>query len=311
MIKKINFFLQETPLIIVVLVFIFSGFCASLSAALVRLSSQDLHPFQIAFIRSFLVIPIVIPFVYKNSFSIIKTNKPFYTFLRSLSGSGAMLLFFYGISMTELSKAQSLAFTIPIFATLLAILTFKEVVGVRRWSAMGLGFFGVLIVLRPDLEISFGPICVLLACLLWSISLLLAKKLTETDNNVSITFWQSAGVIPLSFIAALFVWDWFNIQQLILLCLLTLVATLAQLTLNFSLKRGEISFLLPLDYLRLLWAVWLGYIIFGEVPLQNIWIGGSIIVAATTYISIRENYILNLNKTKDRQKINKQNNLNI
>ena len=213
--------------------------------------------------------------------------------------------------MTELSKAQSLAFTIPIFATLLAILTFKEVVGVRRWSAMGLGFFGVLIVLRPDLEISFGPICVLLACLLWSISLLLAKKLTETDNNVSITFWQSAGVIPLSFIAALFVWDWLNIQQLILLCLLTLVATLAQLTLNFSLKRGEISFLLPLDYLRLLWAVWLGYIIFGEVPLQNIWIGGSIIVAATTYISIRENYILNLNKTKDRQKINKQNNLNI
>ena len=311
MIKKINFFLQETPLIIVVLVFIFSGFFASLSAALVRFSSQDLHPFQIAFIRSFLVIPIVIPFIYKKSFSIIKTNRPFFTFLRSLSGSGAMLLFFYGISMTELSKAQSLAFTIPIFATLLAILTFKEVVGVRRWSAMGLGFFGVLIVLRPDLEISFGPICVLLACLLWSISLLLAKKLTETDNNVSITFWQSAGVIPLSFIAALFVWDWFNIQQFILLCLLALVATLAQLTLNFSLKRGEISFLLPLDYLRLLWAVWLGFIIFGEVPLQNIWIGGSIIVAATTYISIRENYISNLKKSKNRLNINKQNNLNI
>ena len=187
MIRKLIFSFKETPLLIVVLVFIFSGFCASLSAALVRLSSQDLHPFQIAFIRSFLVIPIVIPIIYKNTFSIIKTNQPVFTFFRSLSGSGAMLLFFYGISMTELSKAQSLAFTIPIFATILAIFAFKENVGVRRWSAMGFGFFGVLIVLRPDLEISYGPICILLACLLWSISLLLAKKLTETDDNISIT----------------------------------------------------------------------------------------------------------------------------
>ena len=147
-----------------------------------------------------------------------------------------------------------------IFATLLAILTLKEVVGLRRWGAMFFGFVGVIIVLRPDLNVSTGPVCVLAACVLWSISLLLAKKLTETDGNISITFWQSAGVIPLSLIAALFVWEWINIQQFALLCLITFVSTLAQLSLNFALKRGEISFLLPLDYLRLLWAVWLGYI---------------------------------------------------
>ena len=311
MIKKVTIFFKSFPLLIVILVFIFSGFCASMAAALVRLASQDLHPFQIAFFRSFLVIPMVVPIIFKNSFSIIKTTKPVFTLFRSLSGSGAMLLFFYGISLTELSKAQSLAFTIPIFATLLAIITFKEVVGIRRWGAMGFGFFGVLIVLRPDLEISIGPVCVLIACVLWSISLLLAKKLTETDNNISITFWQSAGVIPLSLIAALSVWDWINIQQFVLLCLIALVSTLAQLALNFALKRGEISFLLPLDYLRLIWAVWLGFIMFDEVPLQNIWIGGTIIVAATTYISIRENYIVNLDKTKNTLNENNQNNLNI
>ena len=291
MIKKLLLKYNNFPLLIIAaIVMIFSGFCASLTAALVRFTSQDLHPFQIAFFRSFLVIPLVAPLIYKNSFRIIKTTKPTLTLIRSLSGSGAMLFFFYGISITELSKAQSLAFTIPIFATLLAILVFKEVVGIRRWSAMIVGFFGVLIVLRPDLDITIGPICVLIACILWSTSLLIAKKLTETDNNISITFWQSAGVIPLSLIAALFVWEWINIQQFALLCLITFVSTLAQLSLNFALKRGEISFLLPLDYLRLLWAVWLGYIMFGEIPLQNIWIGGTIIVAATTYISIRENY---------------------
>ena len=297
MIKKLLLKYNNFPLLIIAaIVMIFSGFCASLTAALVRFTSQDLHPFQIAFFRSFLVIPLVAPLIYTNSFRIIKTTKPTLTLVRSLSGSGAMLFFFYGISITELSKAQSLAFTIPIFATLLAILVFKEVVGIRRWCAMIVGFFGVLIVLRPDLNITIGPICVLIACVLWSISLLIAKKLTETDNNISITFWQSAGVIPLSLIAALFVWEWINIQQFALLCIITFVSTLAQLSLNFALKRGEISFLLPLDYLRLLWAVWLGYIMFGEIPLQNIWIGGTIIVVATTYISIRENYKASLVK---------------
>ena len=208
MIKKLLLKYNYFPLLIIAaIVMIFSGFCASLTAALVRFTSQDLHPFQIAFFRSFLVIPLVAPLIYKNSFKIIKTTKPKLTLIRSLSGSGAMLFFFYGISLTELSKAQSLAFTIPIFATLLAILTLKEVVGLRRWGAMFFGFVGVIIVLRPDLNLSIGPVCVLAACVLWSISLLLAKKLTETDGNISITFWQSAGVIPITFIAAIFVWD--------------------------------------------------------------------------------------------------------
>ena len=81
-------------LIIAAIVMIFSGFCASLTAALVRLASQDLHPFQIAFFRSFLVIPLLAPLIYKDSFEIIKTSKPTLTFIRSLSGSGAMLFFF-------------------------------------------------------------------------------------------------------------------------------------------------------------------------------------------------------------------------
>ena len=123
----------------------------------------------------------------------------------------------------------------------------------------------------------------------------IAKKLTETDGNISITFWQSAGVIPITFIAAIFVWDGINGKQLFLVSLITIVATIAQFSLNYALKRGEISFLLPLDYLRLIWAVWLGYIMFSEIPLNNIWIGGTIIVASTTYIGIRENY-LNRNK---------------
>ncbi len=297
MINKVLNAFNAFPIVFIAGLFmIFSGVCASLTAAFVRLASQEMHPFQIAFFRTVLVVPLIAPIIIKNNLSVIRTNYPFLTFIRGIVGRGAMLFFFYGISLTELSKAQALAFTIPIFATLLAIIFFNELVGFRRWSAMIIGFIGALIVLRPDLNISIGPVFVIIACILWSISVLLAKKLTETDTNLSITFWQSVGIIPLSFLASIFVWQWINLYQFLLLLLITLVGTLAQLSLNSALKRGKISFVLPLDYLRLIWAVTLGYIMFGEIPLQTVWVGGTIIVVATTYIGIRENYILNKNR---------------
>ena len=102
-----------------------------------------------------------------------------------------MLCMFYGLSITELAKATALMFTVPIFATILAIIFLKEIVGIRRWLAMCVGFIGALIVLRPDVELGFGPLLILCASLMWSSSMLMAKKLTQTDTTVSITFWQA------------------------------------------------------------------------------------------------------------------------
>ena len=73
---------------------IFSGVCASLTAAFVRLASQEMHPFQIAFFRTVLVIPIIAPIIIKNNLSVVRTNYPFLTFIRGVVGSGAMLFFF-------------------------------------------------------------------------------------------------------------------------------------------------------------------------------------------------------------------------
>ena len=96
---------KSSILILATIVMIVSGFCASLAAALVRLASQDLHPFQIAFLRSVLIIPLLSPLIFKFKIDIIKTQRQLLTFYRCISGSGAMLCFFYGISLTELSKA--------------------------------------------------------------------------------------------------------------------------------------------------------------------------------------------------------------
>ena len=207
---------------------------------------------------------------------------------RAVIGSVAMLCMFYGLSITELAKATALMFTVPIFATILAIIFLKEVVGIRRWSAMFLGFFGAVIVLRPDIELGFGPILILCGSLMWSSSVLMAKKLTLTDNTLTITFWQAAGLIPATFILATQVWVWPNLEQLFMFFLIAIAGTLTHWFLNEALKRAEISVLLPLDYLRLIWSVSLGYIFFSETPPAGLWLGAALILGASTYIGLRE-----------------------
>ena len=271
---------------------IFSGAFAISATTLVRLSSQEIHPFEIAFFRTFLIIPLFFPFFLKNGVKDLKTKQPKLTILRSCLGSFAMLLFFYGISLTELAKTQALSFTIPIFATLLAIFILGERVGIRRWTALLVGFFGALIVLRPDIEVSIGPILILFSCFFWSLSILIAKKLTKTDTNFSITLWQAIGVMPAAFFASLLVWKWPNFEQFSILLLIALFGTLAQFTFNYAIKRGDVSFILPMDYLKLIWATLLGFFIFGEIPNYNVWIGGTLIIMATIYISLREIKIL-------------------
>ena len=102
---------------------------------------------------------------------------------------------------------------------------------------------------------------------------------------------KAIGIIPASFIFSIPVWKWPNIYQFLILAIIAVLGTLAQLFLNSALRRGKISFILPLDYLKLIWAVILGYLIFDEIPYQSIWFGGTLIICATTYIGIRESMI--------------------
>jgi len=215
-----------TPSVLAVLFMVLSGIFATSMHCLIRFATEENHPFEVAFFRTIFVLLIFLPFVVKNGFKTLKPNNVKLQSYRAIIGSVAMLCMFYGLSITELAKATALMFTVPIFATILAIIFLKEVVGIRRWSAMLIGFFGALIVLRPDIELGFGPLLILCGSLMWSSSVLMAKKLTQTDSTLSITFWQAAGLIPATFILATQVWQWPNLDQLIMFLLIAIAGTL-------------------------------------------------------------------------------------
>jgi drug/metabolite transporter (DMT)-like permease len=105
---------------------------------------------------------------------------------------------------------------------------------------------------------------------------------------LTITFWQAAGLIPATFILATQVWVWPNLEQLFMFFLIAIAGTLTHWFLNEALKRAAISVLLPLDYLRLIWSVSLGFIFFSETPPAGLWLGAALILGASTYIGLRQ-----------------------
>tara|TARA_B110000305_G_C19311840_1_gene574358 strand:- start:458 stop:1087 length:630 start_codon:yes stop_codon:yes gene_type:complete len=195
-----------------------------------------------------------------------------------------MLLFFFGLSITPISIVTSLNFIAPVFATALAIIFLKEKLTPLRSFGLIIGFLGVLIILKPGFSINIGGLFILLSALSWSISLIFIKKLTKTDSAVTISLYAGVGMMPATFLAAYPHLQILNTNQFLIILFISISGTLAQTLLNSALKRGELSFLLPLDFLKLVWSVLIGLAIFDETTSASLWLGGLFIIVASTLV---------------------------
>lgn len=264
------------------------GLSMVLMQASVKLLSDALHPFVITLFRALLVFIIILPILLWNGLSTVKTSSVKLQVIRGGVGGVCMLCMFTGFSLVSLPEATSLLFTVPIFATILSVMFLSERVGIKRWGAIFLGFAGILVITRPDISLNLGHLLLLSAAILWSISIVIAKKLTEKDTIISITFWQAMGCVPLALIASLFVWETPTLIQLLYLLGIAGLGTLGHALVYASLKLGKVSFLLPLDYIRIIWSTLLGFLLFGSLPTLYLYAGTFLIISATAFISYRE-----------------------
>ena len=278
---------MSAPLIAISLMII-SGLFFVLMHSAVKYLSKEVHIFEIAFFRCALVIFVLAPVIIQQGKTIFKTRQPKMQFLRIITNSVAMLCFFYGISTTPLAQLTTLGFTVPIFATILAVIFMKEKIRLRRTTALIIGFIGTIVVMRPDISIELGALLIIFSSFLWSICLIFIKKLTQTDSAVTISLYFGIGMIPATFILAFPVMEAIDIRQFTILVFIAITGTLAQTIMNTALKKGELALLLPFDFLRLIWSVLIGYVLFAEEPTFTLWIGGFLIIGSTTYIAWRE-----------------------
>ncbi|MDC0543584.1 DMT family transporter [Alphaproteobacteria bacterium] len=267
---------------------IISGLFFVLMHSAVKYLSKEVHIFEIAFFRCALVIFVLAPIIFQQGKKIFKTKQPKVQFLRITTNSVAMLCFFYGISTTPLAQLTTLGFTVPIFATILAVIFMKEKIRLRRTTALIVGFIGTIIVMRPDISIELGALLIIFSSFLWSICLIFIKKLTQTDSAVTISLYFGIGMIPATFALAFPVLEMIDLRQFIILIFIAITGTLAQTIMNLALEKGELALLLPFDFLRLIWSVLIGYALFSEEPTITLWLGGFLIIGSTSYIAWRE-----------------------
>ena len=278
--------LSDTTVSIILM--IISGFSFVVMHSAAKFLSDQIHIFEITFLRCALVAVVLAPMIFKEGKSSLITKQPKFQIYRIITNSIAMLCFFYGLTLTTLAEVTALNLTVPIFTTLLAFLFLNEKLKKHRLSALFIGFLGAIIVLRPDISINIGGVLILISALIWSVSLIFIKKLTETDSPVTISLYAGVGMIPATFVAAYPYLTMPNLYQFLIILFIAVTGTIAQTLLNSAFKRGQLAILLPFDYLKLIWSVLIGYTIFVESTTISLWIGGTLIVGASSYIAWRE-----------------------
>lgn len=154
---------------------------------------------------------------------------------------------------------------------------------------MLVGFLGVLVILRPGIEVvQPGAVAQLLATPLFAISFILAKKLTETESNASIAAYLAIFVTLVLLPPALLVWRTPTWEEMAWLLAIAVLATLGQITMTQAFRSAEMTVTQPATFLQLVWATLIGIAFFGEEPALWTWVGAGIVIAAATYIAHRE-----------------------
>ena len=255
----------------------------------IRMASREIPTFEVVFFHNFLNLIIMLPWHYKIGFSGLKTNKLGFHFLRSVGGLISMFFWFAGFAVLPLAEATSLGFTAPLFATLGAALVLGEVVRLRRWVAVLIGFAGTLIILRPGLQI-IAPeaLYILIGSLFVAGSFMFVKVLSRTESPTTMVLFMSMFLTPLSLVPALFVWVWPSPEAWLWLIGVGIAATGGHLLFNRAFAVTDVTAVLPFDYCRLIFVAIIGVVMFNETPDIWTWIGGSVIFGSTIYIAHRE-----------------------
>ena len=263
------------------------GVFFTLMATLIKYvgSTSSLHVTEILFVRQLVVIFITLPLLARNFPQAFQTSRRDLHAVRIVCSFLAVLLGFTAIIHLPLSDSITLSFSRTIFITILSIFILSETVGIRRWGAVIVGMIGVLIVLRPTGvdSLNFYGILAVLSALLVAMQRILIKILSRSDQPVTLIVYQAIGTLVLLSPFAFYYWIWPTFEQLVLLILIGVLTIIAQTMNIFAYRIGEASLISILDYLRLLYAILLGAVVFGELPSWNVLVGGAIIILASIY----------------------------
>src|SRR5215467_6776339 len=217
-----------------------SGICAVMMNVLIRIAAQAMHPFEVAFFRCLFGLVFILPWIIKGGPGLLRTRNAGFYLLRAAVGLVSMATWFYGITVVPLATATAVNFTAPLFATLAAALVLHEDVRLRRWSAVVIGFIGVLVIMRPGSSpLDANLLLLLLSAATGAMNNITVKFLVRTEPPNKIVALFMLYLTPLSLVPALFVWQWPSLSGVGALIGLGCLGTVAHLSVARALAAAD------------------------------------------------------------------------
>jgi drug/metabolite transporter (DMT)-like permease len=271
-------------------------------SALVRYLGTRYPVGEVVFYRSaFAIVPVMLVYAWRGELAAaVRTEHPFGQITRGAMAIVSMFCNFGALARLPLIEANAISFTSPFVSVVLAALILKEHVRIYRWSAVIIGFVGVLVVLSPhfsgeELTIamaSAGALTGVLSGLAGSISnaaaVIQTRRLTESETTSAIVFYFSLICAVGSLVTFPFGWTTPPVAELAALVSVGFLGGLGHIFLTESYRYAPASIIAPFDYTSMVWALVLGYFLFGELPTQMIIAGSAIIAASGMFVIWRE-----------------------
>ena len=252
--------------------------------------SADLPVLQITWARYFFTVVFTLPvmFFFYNK-QLVWTDKPKLQFFRGIILLCANICFFYAISIISLAKALTLAFIAPLIVTAFSPIILGEKVGVRRWTAVIIGFIGSLVVIRPGfVELNLASFAALGTGVMYGFYLIITRKLSISDNPLlTLLLTGLVGLVIISSVIP-FIWVKPTPNQWSMMAGIGVFACIGHLFLILSLKYADASKLAPFSYFEIITNIIIGYYFFNNFPDNWTFLGLFIIIFSGIYISRRE-----------------------
>ena len=243
---------------------------------------------ELLWLRACAALIVLLPMIWRNRADFGRLERPWLQLLRVTLSTVEVAAFFLATVYLPLADVVTYYLACPIFVTALSAIVLREPVGWRRWSAVLIGFCGVLIALRPSSQtVSWPAMIALGGSFSFALLMLITRSLRATPDVV-LASSQFAGTFALGAVMSPFGWITPDLGSLVLFAAAGCISVSALLCVNRSLKLAPASVVVPYQYSMIVWAVMFGYIVFDDKPTMATIAGAAIIIGAGLYIFLRE-----------------------
>lgn len=276
---------------------------------LIKLAAARVPTGEVLFARSFFgILPVIAYLAFIGEFpSSLGTRKPWGHVRRSVVGTAAMFCWFSAVAYLPLPDATAISYSGPLFGVIFAATMLGETVRIYRWTAVSVGFVGVLIVLSEQLggfgdglagPRAIGGLMALASAVLGAIAAVTVRELTASETTGAIVFYFSATGALFSLVTLP---GWVVPTPMDAVCLVGagIFGGIGQVLMTQAYRLAEASVIAPFDYINMLWIIALSYLAFGNVPTTTVLAGSAIVIASGIFVIWRERQ-LGLIKAKAR-----------